>query len=86
MPGRRFVAVVFRRPGSPRFGMAVSRKVGNAVVRNRVKRHTREAIRHHREGIVGVDVVFIALPLAATASGVELRAEVAAVLSRLRAG
>lgn len=86
MPGRRFVAVVLRRSGIPRFGMAVSRKVGNAVVRNRVKRQVREAVRHHRAGIVDLDVVFIALPLAGTSSGVELRAEVAAVLARLRSG
>jgi ribonuclease P protein component len=31
--------------GCPRFGLTVSRKVGNAVVRNRVKRRLREALR-----------------------------------------
>ena len=31
--------------GGPRFGLVVSRKVGNAVCRNRVKRWLREAIR-----------------------------------------
>lgn len=85
-PGRRLVAVVLRRSGGPRFGMAVSRKVGGAVVRNRVKRHLREAIRHLRAGVTDVDVVFIALPLAAGASGVELRAEVAAVFARVGTG
>jgi ribonuclease P protein component len=32
-------------PGCARFGLTVSRKVGNAVVRNRVKRRLREALR-----------------------------------------
>ena len=47
--------------GATRFGLTVSRKVGNAVVRNRVKRWLREAIRRvHGHRVRGVDVVFIA--------------------------
>ena len=34
----------------PRFGLTVSRKVGNAVVRNRVKRRLREALRRIEAG------------------------------------
>ena len=45
-----------------RFGITVSRRVGNAVVRNRVKRQLREAIRHHRHGLTGIDIVVIAKP------------------------
>ncbi|TVQ87322.1 MAG: ribonuclease P protein component [Deltaproteobacteria bacterium] len=51
-----------------RFGLTVSRKVGPAVVRNRVKRRLREAIRRQRGPLAGIDVVFIALPSAAQAS------------------
>ncbi|MDP6980038.1 MAG: ribonuclease P protein component [Myxococcota bacterium] len=36
-------------PSKTRLGMAVSRKVGNAVVRNRVKRAIREWFRHSRD-------------------------------------
>jgi ribonuclease P protein component len=47
--------------GQPRLGVTVSRRVGNAVVRNRVKRRVREWFRRERQHLaVGIEVVVIA--------------------------
>jgi ribonuclease P protein component len=44
----------------PRVGLSVSRKVGNAVVRNRWKRLLREAFRLHQHAIpAGLDFILI---------------------------
>ena len=51
--------------GHPRFGLTVSRRVGNAVCRNRVKRRLRDVIRHHQSSVGSFDVVIIAKPSAA---------------------
>lgn len=47
--GPNFVCYAVRRAGQSRkLGLSVSRKVGGAVVRNRVKRYIREVYRTHR--------------------------------------
>ena len=59
---RRFILYIRRRNGSgPRLGTTVSRKVGNAVVRNRIKRCVREVFRTHPEWFPEpVDLVVVA--------------------------
>ena len=46
--------------GRPRLGVTVSTRVGNAAVRNRVKRWVREAWRARSEELPSMDVVVIA--------------------------
>ncbi|HEX2018986.1 MAG TPA: ribonuclease P protein component [Aurantimonas sp.] len=46
----------------PRFGLTVTKKVGNAVVRNRIRRRLREAMRFGAEAdmVPGFDYVIVA--------------------------
>jgi ribonuclease P protein component len=62
-------------PAAPRFGFSVPRAVGNAVVRNRIKRQLREVWRARLETVpAGRDYVLIVrpgLPEAVEAQGFE---------------
>lgn len=53
--------------GTARLGVTVSKRVGNAVVRNRVKRWVREAFRDVAGEMPACDVVVIARSSAVTA-------------------
>ena len=64
-----------------RYGFSVSRRVGNAVVRNRVKRLFREILRSAQLE-PGWDIIFIARPRAAEANLTGLRKLVQGLLSR----
>ena len=77
--GRQFIFYLVREEGVERkFGVAVTRKVGNAVVRNRVKRYIREAYRHHRHRLdTGVLMVIVARPYAAKLTSTEAQEAVA---------
>lgn len=55
-----------------RYGLSVSRRVGNAVTRNRVKRRLRELLRAMALA-PGRDIVVTASPASALASNDELR-------------
>jgi ribonuclease P protein component len=61
----------------PRIGLAVSGRLGNAVVRNRVKRRLRALVGPLASGSrVGRDVVIVARPPAIEADAGRLREEV----------
>ncbi len=66
-----------------RSGFSVAKKVGSAVVRNKVKRRLR-AIIQHSHVIPGWDLVFIVRPKAAGADYWELKRAVEDLLRRAR--
>lgn len=84
------VARVAPRPpaesGDPlrgRLGLAVSRRAGGAVERNRIKRRVREAFRHRQRLFAALDVVVSARPAAAQAPSAEVERLFDLLLERL---
>jgi len=80
--GTRFVVLTqSNHLGVSRLGITASRRVGGAVVRNRVKRLVREFFRRHRIAIVPPqDIVVIARPPAATATYADVRRDLGKAL------
>ena len=54
-------------------GIVVSSKVGESVVRNRVKRRLREAVRHELSALPAVDLILVARSSAVKASVPQFR-------------
>jgi ribonuclease P protein component len=83
--------VCVRRPravsgAAQRLGVTVSRRVGSAVVRNRIKRRLREWFRRERFHLApGLELVVIARPSCARLSSAELHAQLEGALRRLGA-
>jgi ribonuclease P protein component len=71
-------------PTSAQVGFVVSRVVGNAVVRNRVRRRLRHLVRDRLGELPPGGVLVVrALPAAAGASSAELRVDLARCLERV---
>jgi ribonuclease P protein component len=70
-----------------RLGVTVTRKVGGAVVRNRIKRYVREAFRRNRRSFPGgLDMVWVAKHLAAGVDAATVSQEMTAMAGRLCRG
>lgn len=70
-------------PGPPQVGLVVSKAVGNAVHRNKVKRRLRHAASAHLAMLpAGADVVVRALPASNDASYAELDRDLVSSLGR----
>ncbi len=70
---------------TPRVGYTVSKRVGNAVVRNRVRRRLREGVRGNSPILcAGMDYVIIALPQSARMEFGVLCNELSSLLQEVR--
>ncbi len=64
----------------PRLGLVVTKRLGKAVRRNRVKRLLREFFRRHREGLPPLDIIIMAKKGAADLTYEEVQQELARIL------
>ena len=84
--GGLVVHLLITDPTNPaRAGFVVSRAVGNAVTRNRVRRRLRHLVRSHMAELPpGADLVVRVLPAAATQSYDQLGSDLAAAITAAR--
>ena len=71
----KFLVLVYLKARDVKVGFSVSSKVGNSVVRNRVRRIIREDFRMQRPGLPGGRYIFVARTVAARATHLELTRE-----------
>ena len=80
--GTHLLPLVYVRAGKLQVGFAVNKKVGHAVVRNRVKRRLRECFRQQIPSLKNGFYVFVARPEAADATYWQLEQAMRSLLKR----
>ncbi len=80
--GTHLLSLVYVRAGKLQVGFAVNKKVGHAVVRNRVKRRLRECFRQQIPSLKNGFYVFVARPEAADATYWQLEQTMRSLLKR----
>ena len=84
--GKLVVLALDTGGAGPRIGITVPGKVANAVIRNRIKRHVREAFRAVAADLPAVDLVVIARTGAGELGSQGVHAALAAARDQLRPG
>jgi ribonuclease P protein component len=83
-----FLALVAANPASQpvgRIGFTVTKRIGNAVTRNQIRRRARDWLRRHGWAPAGKDVVVIAKEAAATMSSGAIAADLRRLFAKVAA-
>ncbi|MBK9035054.1 MAG: ribonuclease P protein component [Myxococcales bacterium] len=81
-----FLALVARTSASQptgRIGFTVTKRIGNAVTRNKIRRRARDWLRRHEWAPAGVDVVLIAKGPAATMTSAAMAADLRRLVEKI---
>lgn len=76
------MVLIYLKARGMRVGFSVSAKVGNSVVRNRIRRCLREDFRMQRPSLAGGKYIFVARAAAARADHSDLTREMAYLLKK----
>ena len=79
---RQFVVYTYKNRDLKHFrlGISVSKKLGNAVTRNRIKRAIRENYKVHKQNIIAKDIIVIARQPAKDMNTLEIQSSLEHVL------
>jgi ribonuclease P protein component len=84
---RQFVVYYLQKPDHDhfRFGLSVSKRIGNAVTRNRIKRYIKEVLNEFRDELLpDYDYVIIARKPVSTMNYHEIKSSLLHVLKRAK--